>query len=85
MKVLFAEKYIAPIPEVERHDFMSAYHRRLTGDDDEVKLGMKNDRTPFLYVTVFLLLFLSPIRVGNPCSRCILYLKRVQRHGLGGR
>ncbi|XP_077978391.1 putative proline iminopeptidase [Glandiceps talaboti] len=32
------EQYVAPIPEVERHDFMSAYYRRLTGDDDEKKL-----------------------------------------------
>ncbi|XP_077978420.1 putative proline iminopeptidase [Glandiceps talaboti] len=32
------EQYVAPIPEVERHDFMSAYYRRLTGDDDKKKL-----------------------------------------------
>jgi proline iminopeptidase len=29
----FWEKYIEPIPEVERHDMMSAYYRRLTGTD----------------------------------------------------
>jgi proline iminopeptidase len=28
---------LAPIPEVERGDLMSAYHRRLTGNDDKVK------------------------------------------------
>eukprot|EP01108_Squamamoeba_japonica_P005767 TRINITY_DN466_c0_g1_i2.p1 TRINITY_DN466_c0_g1~~TRINITY_DN466_c0_g1_i2.p1 ORF type:complete len:324 (-),score=71.50 TRINITY_DN466_c0_g1_i2:52-1023(-) len=32
------EKYIEVIPEVERADIMSAYHRRLTGDDEEEKL-----------------------------------------------
>jgi len=32
------EKFIEPIPEVERHDLMSAYHRRLTGDDAAVRL-----------------------------------------------
>lgn len=32
------EKFIAPIPEDERHDMMAAYHRRLTGDDAAVQL-----------------------------------------------
>jgi proline iminopeptidase len=27
------EKFLAPIPESERHDLMSAYYERLTGDD----------------------------------------------------
>lgn len=31
------EKYLEPIPEVERGDLMSAYHRRLTSDDAEVR------------------------------------------------
>jgi len=31
------EKFLAPIPEVERGDLMSAYHRRLTGSDEKVK------------------------------------------------
>ena len=30
------EKYIEPIPIVERGDMMSAYYRRLTGDDKQV-------------------------------------------------
>ena len=32
------EKYLEPIPVVERHDLMSAYYRRLTGDDEEEKI-----------------------------------------------
>lgn len=32
------ERYLAPIPEVERHDLMSAYHRRLTGPDPDEAL-----------------------------------------------
>ncbi|MCM2449801.1 prolyl aminopeptidase [Agrobacterium vitis] len=32
------EKFIAPIPEDERHDMMAAYHRRLTGNDKPVQL-----------------------------------------------
>jgi len=33
------EKYLEPIPEVERFDMMSAYHRILTCDDQAKKLG----------------------------------------------
>jgi len=31
------EKYVAPIPEAERHDFLNAYMRRLTSDDVDVR------------------------------------------------
>lgn len=30
--------FLAPIPESERHDLLRAYHKRLTGDDAEVRL-----------------------------------------------
>lgn len=33
------ERYSAAIPPVERHDLMSAYHRRLTSDDPAVRLA----------------------------------------------
>jgi proline iminopeptidase len=32
------QDYLAPIPAVERADLMSAYHRRLTSDDAQVRL-----------------------------------------------
>jgi len=32
------EKYLAPIPVVERGDLMSAYYRRLTGTDEKEKI-----------------------------------------------
>lgn len=32
------EKYLAPIPENERHDLVAAYHKRLTGNDEVKKL-----------------------------------------------
>ncbi len=35
----FWEDYVRPIPEDERHDFVAAYHKRLTGDDGMVKLA----------------------------------------------
>ena len=33
------EAYLAPIPEAERGDMIGAYHRRLTGDDADVRLA----------------------------------------------
>ncbi|MDM5148171.1 prolyl aminopeptidase [Candidatus Persebacteraceae bacterium Df01] len=32
------EEFIAPIPPAERGDIISAYHRRLTGDDEKIKI-----------------------------------------------
>lgn len=32
------EAYLKPIPEVERHDLISAYHRRLTSEDPATRL-----------------------------------------------
>lgn len=32
------EKFLEPIPEVERHDLMSAYYRRLTGSNEAEKM-----------------------------------------------
>ena len=58
------EKYVAPIPEVERGDLMSAYYRRLTHPDGAVRLAAARawsvweGRTSFLlenpsYVSAF--------------------------------
>jgi proline iminopeptidase len=33
------ENYLAPIPEVERADLISAYHRRLTSEDEATRLA----------------------------------------------
>jgi len=33
------EKYLAAIPSVEHHDMISAYHRRLTSDDETTRLA----------------------------------------------
>lgn len=32
------KEFIAPIPEAERHDFLHAYYRRLTGDDEVARM-----------------------------------------------
>lgn len=31
------DAYVAPIPEAERHDLITAYRKRLVGTDDEVR------------------------------------------------
>ena len=39
--LLFPEQwqsYLAPIPPAERHDLLGAFHRRLTSDDEAVRL-----------------------------------------------
>lgn len=33
------QQYLAPIPKRERHDMLSAYYKRLTSDDSEVRLA----------------------------------------------
>jgi proline iminopeptidase len=33
------ERFLAPIPEAERHDLVEAYRRRLTGDDEAVQIA----------------------------------------------
>ena len=45
------DKYLAPIPEVERHDLMSAYHRRLTSPVESVRLAAARAWSAALYST----------------------------------
>ena len=33
------EHFVAPIPPGERHDMVAAYHRRLTGEDEDTQLA----------------------------------------------
>ena len=35
----FWQDYVRPIPEDERHDFVVAYHKRLTGNDEQIKIS----------------------------------------------
>lgn len=49
------DKYLAPIPEVERHDLISAYHRRLTSDSDAVRLAAARAWSVWEASTSFLL------------------------------
>lgn len=34
----YREEFIAPIPEPERHDMVTAYHAQLNAADDETRL-----------------------------------------------
>ena len=64
------EKFIEPIPRVERGDFMSAYHRRLTGDDEKVfkvycvHLAAGSVEVKTVYITAR-----SNAHVSNICGR----------------
>lgn len=49
------EKFIAPIPPEERHEMMLAYNRRLTGDDEAVKLACARAWSQWEAATITLL------------------------------
>jgi len=49
------EEYLAPIPPEERHDLLSAYHRRLTGADHQVALAAARAWSVWEGATSFLL------------------------------
>jgi proline iminopeptidase len=48
------QQYLAAIPEVERHDLMSAYHRRLTSPDEGVRLAAARNWSVWEASTSFL-------------------------------
>ena len=49
------EGFVAPIPQAERHDLLSAYHRRLTGADRAVQLACARAWSAWEAATVSLL------------------------------
>lgn len=49
------ENYLAPIPENERHDLITAYHQRLTSDDRSVQLEAAQAWTQWESHTITLL------------------------------
>jgi proline iminopeptidase len=55
---LFPDKwdfYLAPIPESERHDLIAAYHRRLTGPDETIRLQAARAWSTWEHETITLL------------------------------
>src|SRR5690606_40496499 len=47
------DHYIAAIPQVERHDLISAFHRRLTSDDEATRLSAAKARSVWEGATSF--------------------------------
>ena len=73
------ERFIAPIPARERHDLMSAYYRRLTGDDEATRLACAQAWSQWEAATVSL--FAAPSRVdafGDP--KFALAFARIECH-----
>ena len=73
------EHYIAAIPPVERHDMMSAYHRRLTSDDQATRLAAARAWSVWEGATSFLRMdpdFIS----GHEDAAFALAFARIENH-----
>ena len=75
------EKFIEPIPRVERGDLMSAYYRRLTGDDEKVRLYLNivvAESVMYAIFSVFFIMYaiLHNIHKLSVCS-CMLAIYSV--------
>jgi hypothetical protein len=51
------EAYVAPIPEAERHDLVTAYRKRLVGSDDEVRALNRNGTANLVFNVALAFLF----------------------------
>ena len=73
------EHYLAPIPPVERHDLISAYHRRLTSEDQAVRLAAARAWSVWEGATSFLRMdpdFIS----GHEDAAFALAFARIENH-----
>jgi proline iminopeptidase len=73
------EKYLAPIPEVERGDLMSAYYRRLTSPDEAIRLAAARSWSVWEASTSFLLQDEAFIR-GHEDPQFALSFARIESH-----
>ncbi|HMB43075.1 MAG TPA: prolyl aminopeptidase [Luteimonas sp.] len=73
------EKYLAPIPEVERGDLMSAYYRRLTSPDEATRLAAARAWSVWEASTSFLLQDEAFIR-GHEDPQFALSFARIESH-----
>jgi len=73
------EKYLAPIPQVERGDLMSAYYRRLTSDDEATRLAAARAWSVWEASTSFLLQDEAFIR-GHEDPHFALSFARIESH-----
>jgi proline iminopeptidase len=73
------ESYVAPIPPAERHDLLTAYHRRLTGPDPEVQRACARAWSGWEGATLSLLP--DPKRQGDfSADRFALAFARIECH-----
>jgi len=73
------EPYLAMIPEVERGDLMSAYHRRLTSDDPEVRVKFAKAWTTWEMATGRLFINEEQINKGEE-PQFALAFARIENH-----
>ncbi len=73
------EHYLAPIPMVERGDLMSAYHRRLTSEDAQVRLDAARAWSVWEASTSYLLMNDDTIRSWGE-DKFALAVSRIECH-----
>jgi proline iminopeptidase len=73
------ERYVAPIPEVERHDLISAFHRRLTGDDEPAQLEAARAWSVWEGATSFLRID-DDFATSHADARFALAFARIENH-----
>jgi proline iminopeptidase len=73
------ERYVAPIPEVERHDLISAFHRRLTGDDEATQLEAARAWSVWEGATSFLRID-DDFATSHADARFALAFARIENH-----
>src|SRR3546814_8269536 len=72
-------QYIAAIPEVERHDLISAFHRRLTSEDEPTRLAAARAWSVWEGATSFL--HVDPAFVaGHEDAAFALAFARIENH-----
>ncbi|GAB3731416.1 prolyl aminopeptidase [Luteimonas pelagia] len=73
------ERYVAPIPEVERHDLISAFHRRLTGGDEAAQLDAARAWSVWEGATSFLRID-DDFATSHADARFALAFARIENH-----
>jgi len=74
------EKYLAPIPEAERHDLITAYHTRLTGTNEAEQLAAARAWTVWELSTSRLFVDPQYIARGAEDARFALTFARIESH-----
>jgi len=73
------DKFVEPIPEVERHNLIAAYHRRLTGTNEEEKLRCARAWTTWEMTTSRLYVDAEGVAKGED-DKFALAFARIENH-----